>query len=230
MLVLEKKKKFLKSMTKGFTLKILKKALADVVQFIGVSSSHTPRSGGFDSWSGRMPGLQAQSLVGACRRQAINVSLSHQGLPLFPSLSLSLSLFLYLPLPLSKKINFLEIRKRRVSGSKGIKNITAELQPILLSIGSRTEGSQVQFQSRAHTLVAGSTPNPRLGLVLEANNQCASHTAMFLCLSPSLPLSPPPKKNQWEKYLQMRINKKHTKQTNKNVTAEMHEIGNCRKS
>ena len=55
------------------------------------TSSHKLKVPGFDSWSGHMPGLQVQ-FPGACKRQPIDVSLSHECffLSLFPSPSLSL--------------------------------------------------------------------------------------------------------------------------------------------
>ena len=60
---------------------------------VGWVSSRKPKGGGFDSQSGHMPGLQAPSPVGGtCKRQLIDVSLSHQCFspPLSPSLSISL--------------------------------------------------------------------------------------------------------------------------------------------
>ena len=58
-----------------------------VDQLVGVWSLK-PKSHGFDSWSGHLPGLQFQSWSGAYERQSTDVSLSRQSFS--PSLLLSL--------------------------------------------------------------------------------------------------------------------------------------------
>ena len=58
--------------------------LTNVAQLVGASSCK-PRGHGFDSWSGHMPRLWVQSLVGACKRDNQSVFLMSMFLSLSPS-------------------------------------------------------------------------------------------------------------------------------------------------
>ena len=98
------------------------------------------------------------------------------------------------------------VRKNVVSSLKQqmlMKTLTIKIKLALagvaqwLSASLRTKRSPVQFPVRAHAVLQAGSPVEDMQ---DANDECISHTSMFLSLSFSLP-SPPSKKKKIKLYL-----------------------------